>query len=197
MTSTAFENPTSGKSGFTAKIKDVAHNIHGIGESMRETLSGGVDTVHPGSKNDTGSATLKGPGELAVGGEDLPLTLDYYKTPAGLSKASEREGLSASGSAISSVVVAGRSRPPLLAGASRFPLPEPRTSRRLPPASLSPATRLAAAHHRPLLSALPMGFCDCLAHGCLCFSGSAACRTALCHLPPPPPLLLFLNVPRC
>ncbi|KAJ7092289.1 hypothetical protein B0H15DRAFT_973033 [Mycena belliarum] len=63
-------------------VADVAHNIHGIGESMRETLSGGVDTVHPGSKNDTGPATLKGPGELAVGSDDPPLTSDYYKTPA-------------------------------------------------------------------------------------------------------------------
>ncbi|KAJ7093358.1 heme peroxidase [Mycena belliarum] len=73
----------------------------------------------------------------------------------GLSKASEREGLSASGSAISSVVVTGRSRPSLLAGASRFPLPEPRTSRRCrvacrpprcrpPPALLPPTTDLSS-----------------------------------------------------
>ncbi|KAJ6553751.1 hypothetical protein DFH09DRAFT_1366112 [Mycena vulgaris] len=65
--STSTSNTTTGKPGIGSKIKGAVQVVHGLGENVRGTILGGVDTVVHGNSADNDATAAKGRGEKAEG----------------------------------------------------------------------------------------------------------------------------------
>ncbi|KAJ6505613.1 hypothetical protein DFH09DRAFT_1375255 [Mycena vulgaris] len=66
-TSTSTSNTTTGKPGIGSKIKGAVQVVHGLGENVRGTILGGVDTVVHGNSADNDAIAAKGREENAEG----------------------------------------------------------------------------------------------------------------------------------
>ncbi|KAJ7493961.1 hypothetical protein FB451DRAFT_1491523 [Mycena latifolia] len=88
MTSTMNTNNTSSgqpKPGVGAKIKGAAQIVHGLGDNVRGTLLGGVDTLLHQDSSANDAIAQKGRAEHARGVARKtggPLAAEYYSTPA-------------------------------------------------------------------------------------------------------------------